>query len=254
MREKQTISIVIPAYNEMGSLPMLIRSIRVAIKRLSAYNFELVFVDNGSSDQTLGILMRKQRKDRRIKVVQLPHNVGVDLGIIAGLFYAKGNAAIVMNADLQDDPSLIPHFISRWEEGYDMVYAIVRKREGVSAIHHLFTKLLYKGLYALSCGFVPENVSDFRLIDRSVCANVLKRAHRYLFFRAAAAIVSTKSIGVPYDRPARAAGESKMSFADPFLEIRNALITLVMHGTILSKMFGFSPASRLFDVSGTYGI
>lgn len=220
---KKTVSIISPAYNEEAVLPLFCQTLILVINRIPNYTFEIIIVENGSTDGSIDVLLKERRKDKRIKIVQLVRNVGVDNGILAGLSYASGNAAIVMNADLQDNPQLISQFIKRWEDGYDMVYAIIKTRMGYSRFHQLVLRVLYKTLYKLSGGIVHENVSDFRLIDQRVYRQILESHGQNIFFRAVVSLFSGNSTGIPYDRPARAGGTSKMTPWILASDIRNAL-------------------------------
>lgn len=251
---KRLISIVVPAYNEALVLSLLCRRLRETLIRIPKYTFEIIIVENGSTDNSMGMLLKERMKDKRIKIVQLTKNVGLDNGLIAGLTHAHGDATIVMNADLQDDPKLIPQFINKWEKGYDMVYAIIRSRKGMSQVHQLLVRILYKGLYLLTVGGVPENVSDYRLLDRSLYAQILTRSHRFMFFRVTAALRSKNAIGIAYDRPQRMRGTSKMNIADNIAEIRNAVITIIVHLMPPVTMRNAIRNQPLYTVKRTYGL
>lgn len=254
MKQKQILSIVIPAFNEEEVLPLLYQRLQTILSKLHSYTFEVIVVENGSVDGTLAKLLQIRSYDKRIKILQLARNVGLDNGMIAGLMYARGNAAIVMNADLQDDPQLIPKFIALWDKGYDMVYAIIRSRKGISHMHQILVRLLYKGLHIVSMGTVPENVSDYRLLDKSLYSQILKRRHRHLFFRAAAALRSKNAIGIAYDRPQRMHGTSKMNIAYNIAEIRNAVITLIVHLMPTKTILNAMRNQPLYAVKRTYGL
>src|SRR3989344_7171020 len=116
------ISLVIPAYNEAANIPELAKRLRAVFQKLPQYNFEVIIVENGSSDTTLAKLQVIRRKDKRFKILQLSRNFGCDGGIAAGLSYAKGNASIIMMADLQDPPEMISKFLRQWEKGYEIIY------------------------------------------------------------------------------------------------------------------------------------
>ncbi|MBI3559528.1 glycosyltransferase family 2 protein [Candidatus Gottesmanbacteria bacterium] len=248
-----TISIVAPAYNEEAVLPLLCRTLFSVIDQIPTYTFEIIIVDNGSTDQTLSVLFNERNHDKRIKIIQLVRNVGVDHGMLAGLTYAHGDASIVMNADLQDNPKLISRFLKKWEAGYDMVYAIIRSRKGVSQAYQLFIRALYKALHILTIGKVPENVSDYRLLDRSVYVKIVEHRHRYVFFRVIAALQSHNSIGIPYDRPMRLYGTSKMNISQYIADIRNAIVTLIVHELPPIHTTTPEPTRSLFPVTRTWG-
>lgn len=251
---KKIISIISPAYNEEAVLPLLCRKLTSVIDQIPQYTYKIIIVENGSTDGSINILLKERRKDKRIKILQLVRNVGVDHGILAGLSYASGNAAIVMNADLQDDPRLIPQFIRKWEGGYDMVYAIIRSRKGVSKMHQLLVQILYKGLHLLTLGRVPENVSDYRLLDRSLYSQILQRRHRNMFFRVAAALQSRNALGIAYDRPQRMRGTSKMTIAHYVADIRNAVITIIMRIKTPTMIFSAMRNDPLYVIKRRYGL
>lgn len=251
---KKTVSIISPAYNEEAVLALFCQSLISVINQIPKYTFEIIIVENGSTDGSIDVLLNERRKDKRIKIVQLVRNIGIDNGILAGLSYASGDAAIVMNADLQDDPKLITQFISKWKQGYDMVYAIIRSRKGISQAHQLLVRLLYKELHIVSMGRVPENVSDYRLLDRSLYSQILKRRHRNMFFRVAAALQSKNAIGIVYDRPERMRGTSKMTIAHYVADIRNAVITLFASVKPSTKISIAMRNDPLYVIKRRYGL
>lgn len=209
---KKMISIVIPAYNEEDVIDELAVQLKAMMAPLDMYDFEVIIVENGSWDSTYKKLMDLNRVDPRFKVVQLSRNFGCDGGITAGLKYATGDAAIIMMADLQDPPEMIPRFIEKWEEGYDIVYTIVSKRTNVRFTRRISTQLFYKISYLLTDKAIPENVSDFRLIDRKVYGTVNSMHEKNRMLRGMIAWSGFKQLGIPYERPPRFAGESKAKF------------------------------------------
>lgn len=209
---KKRISIVIPAYNEEAVLDELARRLKEAIRKSGRYDFEVIIVENGSADSSFEKLKRMHREDARFKIVRLSRNFGCDGGITAGLQYAKGDAAVIMNADLQDPPELIPKFIERWEGGYDIVYGVIQKRVGVPYVRRFFSSIFYKVIGRLTKGAIPENVSDFRLVSRTVYLTINRMEERNRFLRGIIAWSGFRSIGIPYKRPPRYAGESKADF------------------------------------------
>ena len=224
----KNISVVIPAYNEEKVIPELGKRIQAAIKSLT-YTFEIIIVEHGSSDKTLQELVKLRKKDKRFKILSLAKNVGCDNGIMAGLSFAKGDAVIIMMADLQEPPELIGKFITKWEKGYDIVYAVVRKRKDQSIIRRLEVFLFYKIMGKLSNGTIVENSSDFRLIDRKVRDTLVGMPEHGKFFRGIVMWTGFRKIGIPFDRAPRFAGESKANFMTVFAIAINAL-------------FGFSKA------------
>jgi glycosyltransferase involved in cell wall biosynthesis len=198
---RKLISIVIPAYNEEEVLGELEKRLKAVANANSGYNFEIIIVENGSFDSSFEKLLEMNREDKRFKVVQLSRNFGCDGGITAGLSYARGDAAVIMNADLQDPPEMIAQFIKKWEEGYDVVYGIIKKREGVSLTRKLLSALAYRIIYYSTSSTMPKDASDFRLMDRRVytVVNGIQEKNRYL--RGIVAWTGFNQIGIPYERP-----------------------------------------------------
>lgn len=209
---KKLVSIVIPTFNEEESLPELIKQIEKNTNSLKIYNFEYVFVENASSDNSLKILLAARKTNKKIKIIQLAKNVGCDGAIVAGLHFIKGNAAIIMMADLQDPPQVIPKFISYWEKGYDVVYAVIKRKEQMRFTRRIGTYLFYKFMSLLTDNMLPENVSDFRLIDKRVYAEIISLPEHNKFFRGLVSWLGFKQIGITVNRPRRFAGYSKASF------------------------------------------
>lgn len=222
---KKIISIVIPVFNEEQVIPKLVISVTTEINKLPNYNFEVILVENGSSDNSLTLLLKARKKEKRIKILQLAKNFGCDGGIIAGLSFAKGDAAIVMMADLQEDPVLLKQFIKKWNEGYDVVYGIVQKREGTKLTRRLGTYLFYRLINMLSHGFLPENVSDFRLIDRKVYQVIIAMPEHNKFFRGLVSWSGFKQVGIPFKRKKRVAGESKANFKTVIFVATNGILS-----------------------------
>ncbi|MDO8962980.1 MAG: glycosyltransferase family 2 protein [Coriobacteriia bacterium] len=207
--ETTLISIVTPCYNEEGNVEELLARIDAVFTGLPAYTFELIAVENGSFDGTWDRLSAMAVRDERVKVVRLSRNFGADGGITAGLEYARGAAAVLMTADLQDPPEVIPAFVEKWEQGFQNVYGIVTKRVGVSAVRRMNSQLFYWLMNKLTGGVFPRNVSDFRLVDRRVYETINGMNERNRFLRGMFFWSGFRSTGVEHERPPRFAGESK---------------------------------------------
>lgn len=225
---KKLISIVIPAYNEEDVIPELVKRLGKTLNSLSAYTFEVIIVENGSYDTTIKKLRAARLKDKRIKILQLAKNIGTDGGLMAGLSFAKGDAVIMMNADLQDTPELLSTFLKKWEDGYEIVYGVVTKRKKTKITRKIATFFFYKFIKYTTNGLVKENASDFRLLDKKVYSMITSMPEHNKFLRGLIIWTGFKEIGVPYKRPPRAAGASKAYF------------TTVM-GVALNGIFSFSP-------------
>lgn len=211
MKSKKLISIVIPIYNESLGIPELVKQLTKFIDKNKNYDFELILVENGSIDNSYKLLQRYAEKDSRVKIIQLAKNVGCDGGITAGMRFAKGNACVIMMADLQEPVELISDFIKKWEQGYEIVYGKVKKRAG-KFFRNTFSVLFYKLINLLTGNMFPENASDFRLIDKKVyqAINQMREQNKYL--RGLVMWTGFKHIGITFDRKKRFAGESKASF------------------------------------------
>lgn len=209
---KKLLTIVIPAYNEEEGLDELKRRLQNTINKIEKYNFEIIIVENGSVDNSYKKLLDINKEDSRFKIVQLSKNFNCDGGISAGLKFAKGEAAIIMNADLQDPPEIIPQFIEKWEQGYEIIYGIIRKRLGASIIRKIVSKIFYSMIYRLTKGSVVKNVSDFRLIDKKVYTVINNMPEHNRFLRGMIAWSGFKKTGVPFIRQPRfkGGGEAKV--------------------------------------------
>ncbi|MDP3713057.1 MAG: glycosyltransferase family 2 protein [Mycobacteriales bacterium] len=206
---RKLISVVVPAYNESDCVDELARRLALVFDSEPGYDFEAVIVENGSTDDTYAKLVRIHDADPRFKVLQLARNFRMDGGLTAGLNHITGDAAVVMTADLQDPPELIPEFLRKWEEGFENVYMVVSKREGTGPIRTLNSKAFYWLAGKLTDGRIPRNASDFRLVDRKVYESVNSMQERNRFVRGLFAWVGYRSVGIPHERPPRFGGESK---------------------------------------------
>ena len=206
------ISIIIPAYNEEESLPYLYKRLNKLMNEITNYEFEVLFINDGSKDKTLDLIKEMRGKDERINYVDFSRNFGKEIAMIAGLDYAKGDAVIFMDADLQDPPELVPELIKYWEEGYDDVYAKRRTRAGETFFKKFTSKMYYKILQKLTRVEIQKDTGDFRLLDRR-CVNALKklresqRCSKSMF-----SWIGYNKKEVLYDRDPRIAGKTKWNY------------------------------------------
>ena len=206
------ISIIIPAYNEEESLPLLYDRLNNVISKLKNYEFEMLFINDGSKDNTLKIIKNLRSKDTRISYVDFSRNFGKEIAMIAGLDYAKGDCVIFIDADLQDPPELIPELIKYWEEGYDDVYARRKSRKGETFLKKFTSKMYYKVLQILTRVEIQKDTGDFRLLDRR-CVNALKqlretqRCSKSMF-----SWIGYNKKEVLFDRDPRIAGTTKWNY------------------------------------------
>ena len=206
------ISIIIPAYNEEESLPLLYDRLNKVISNLENYEFEMLFINDGSKDNTLKIIKELREKDARVSYVDFSRNFGKEVAMIAGLDYAKGDCVIFIDADLQDPPELIPELIKYWEEGYDDVYARRKSRKGETFLKKFTSKMYYKVLQSLTRVEIQKDTGDFRLLDRR-CVNALKqlretqRCSKSMF-----SWIGYNKKEVLFDRDPRIAGTTKWNY------------------------------------------
>ena len=205
---KKLISIIIPAYNETDCVDELARRLSLVFESESAYDFECVIVENGSIDDTYEKLLKINAADSRFKILKLARNFRMDGGLTAGLSHVTGDACVLMTADLQDPPELIPDFLRLWEQGYENVYGVVTERQGTGPIRTFNSKAFYWLANTLTDGRVTKNASDFRLVDRTVYESVRAMDERNRFVRGLFSWVGFNSIGVPMVRPPRHGGVS----------------------------------------------
>ena len=209
MDSQQLISVVIPAYNEEACVDELARRLReVADGPARASAFEFIIVENGSHDATYERLLAINRADSRFKIMRLSRNFGMEGAVIAGMRRATGDALVIMCADLQDPPELIPTFIEKWREGFENVYGMILDRTDESPLRRFMTRGFYYIINRVVQHTVPENVSDFRLVDKSmyVVMNRLEEKNRML--RAMWGWIGFRSTAVAYVRPPRFGGKS----------------------------------------------
>ena len=208
--ESPFISIIVPVFNEENSILQFLSKVMPIIESLNI-NFEILFINDGSTDNSINILIEQAQKSPMIKVLNFSRNFGKEAALTAGIDHASGNALIPIDVDLQDPPELIPIMIKHWQEGYDVVYGLRVSRDSDSVFKRTSANLFYKIFNRLSPLKIPSDAGDFRLIDRRV-AEVLKNIpERNRFMKGLFSWVGFKSIPVPYERPVRKSGETKWS-------------------------------------------
>ncbi len=239
---RKLISLIIPAYNEEDCVDELARRLSQVFNSESEYDFEAIIVENGSIDSTWEKLQAVSKADSRFKILKLSRNFRMDGGLTAGLDYVTGDACILMTADLQDPPELIPTFLRKWEEGFENVYGVVTKREGTGPIRTMNSKMFYWLAGKLTDGRIPRNASDFRLVDRKVYIAVKGMTERNRFVRGLFAWAGFNSIGIPMERPPRFGGVSNahtfkvldLAFKGIFAHSYKPLRLITIFGFILS--------------------
>ena len=205
---KELLSIVVPMYFEEEVAQECYNRL-TAVMNNNNYNYELVFVNDGSTDRTLEILEQITIKDNRVKVINFARNFGHQIAVTAGIDYAKGDAIVVIDADLQDPPEVIPDLVNKWLEGYDIVYAKRKKRKGETWFKLLTAKYFYKFLNYMSDIEIPKDTGDFRIIDRKVADVFRKMTERNRFVRGMFSWIGFSQTYIEYERDERFAGETK---------------------------------------------
>ncbi len=206
------ISILIPAYNEQEVLEPLYHRLGTLANGIKDYEFEFLFVNDGSRDKTLDIIKDLAEQDERVSFVDLSRNFGKEIAMIAGLDHVTGDATVIIDADLQDPPELIPKMISYWEQGYEDVYAKRNSRHGESWLKKTSSKLYYRMLQKATHITIQQDTGDFRLLDR-VCVDALKQireSQRYT--KGMFSWIGYKKKEITYDRDPRVAGTSGWSY------------------------------------------
>lgn len=212
MDNQKKITILVPAYNEQEVLPMLYDRLKAIMDDLSNYDFEILFVNDGSKDNTLKIIRELREKDNRVCYVNLSRNYGKETAMIAGLDYMKGDCVVLIDADLQDPPELIPEMITYWEEGYDDVYAKRKSRQGETFLKKFTSWGYYRVLQHMTRIEIQKDTGDFRLLDRR-CVEALKQmreSERYT--KGLFSWIGYNKKEILYDRDSRAAGKTKWNY------------------------------------------
>lgn len=204
------LSLVVPVFNEEESIELFLMTVEPFLER-AGLRFEIVFVNDGSRDNTLSCLFDCSRRDGRIRVVNLSRNFGKEAALTAGIDHAKGDILIPMDIDLQDPPELFVPFIERWREGYDIVYGVRQTRARDTMSKRLSASWFYWAFNRMSPVRIPPNVGDFRLVDRRAVEVLRQLPERNRFMKGLFAWVGFNAVGVPYERPQRAAGSSKFN-------------------------------------------
>ena len=242
----KTISILIPAYNEEAVLDKLFVRLSNLANQVKNYQFEFLFVNDGSKDKTLDIIKDYAEKDSRVSYINFSRNFGKEIGMIAGFDYVKGDATVVIDADLQDPPELIPEMITLWEEGYDDVYAKRRSREGETWFKKFTSKMYYRTLQSVTRIPIQEDTGDFRLLDRRVVEALKQFRESQRNTKAMFSLVGFHKKEILYDRDPRAAGETKWNYKklvdlaiDGITSFTTAPLRISTYVGILVSIFAF---------------
>jgi dolichol-phosphate mannosyltransferase len=203
------LSVIVPCFNEEAVLWETHRRLTSVLDGLNPITYEVIYVDDGSRDRTAEMLREFQSSDARVRVVLLSRNFGHQIAVTAGLAESRGDAAVLIDADLQDPPEIIPEMIARWRDGYDVVYGLRTDRSGETTFKLWTAKIFYYMLNHVSRVQIPPDVGDFRLMNRRVVNALLAMPERDRFLRGMISWIGYKQVAVLYERAPRFAGASK---------------------------------------------
>ncbi len=238
---KITYSIIAPIYNEIENLPELYRRVK-EVMNSSGEAWELILVDDGSTDGSTDKIRELAKKDKIVRPVIFARNFGHQVAITAGWDYARGDAIVIIDADLQDPPEVILELAKKWKEGYEVVYAVRSEREGESWFKKFTAAMFYRIIYSITDVKIPVDTGDFRLMDRKVVDVLKQMKERHRFPRGMSAWVGFRQIGVTYKRAARVAGVTKYPFRKMLKLALNAITGFSYFPLQVATYFGFVSA------------
>ena len=205
----KTITLLIPVYNEESVLPQLFKRLDEFTKNTPNYQFEFLFINDGSTDKSFSVIAEQSKKDSRISYINLSRNFGKEIAMIAGIDHVKSDALVIIDADLQDPPELIPDMLKLWEDGNEVIYGKRKARKGESLFKLMTAKMFYNTLNALSDVDIPKDTGDFRLVDRKVVDTINNLPEHNKFLRGLFSWVGYKQYAYEYERQERKAGKTK---------------------------------------------
>jgi glycosyltransferase involved in cell wall biosynthesis len=235
---KPVYSIVIPVFNEIEVLDTLYSRMTTMLEKLNE-PWEIILIDDGSSDGSSEIMRNLSERDPRIRVIFFSRNFGHQIAVTAGMDHALGDAIVVIDADLQDPPDVIPELIEKWREGYEVVFAVRQEREGETWFKKTTASLFYRLIYKITDVKIPLDTGDFRLYDRKVVDVMKKMREKHRFLRGMSSWVGYRQIGVPYNRAKRFAGSTKYPFKKMIKLAWNAITGFSYVPLQLAMVLGF---------------
>lgn len=210
-----TLTLIVPVFNEEEAIPRFLEEITATLQGLDAA-LEILFIDDGSRDRTYEVILEEAAKDARVRFIKLSRNFGKEVALTAGLEMARGDAVVPMDVDLQDPPELILEFVRLWRAGYKTVYGARRRRDTDSFMKRVTAGGFYRVFNAVADMRIPEDAGDFRLIDREVVEVIKQLPERTRFMKGIFSWAGFSTIGVPYDRPERAVGQTSFNYRKLF--------------------------------------
>lgn len=240
------VSVVIPCFNESEVIDHTVDELLDVTSRISEVNFELIFVNDGSSDDTESKLLKHEANHENIHVISLSRNFGHQQAVSAGLDVSRGDAVVLIDADLQDPPQVIEKMIVKWQAGYNVVYGVRASREGESAFKLASAKIFYRLLNRLSEVPIPLDTGDFRLMDREVVDQIKAMPERARFIRGMVSWVGFRQTSVTYERSPRFAGESKYPLMKMLNFAMDGILSFSVKPLKLAIVMGFACAGLAF--------
>lgn len=246
------LSLVVPVYKEEKNIPEFLRRLRPILAGVTE-DYEIIFSLDPSPDRTEDVILEHRAKDQRIKLLKFSRRFGQPMATLAGLQYSRGDAVIVMDVDLQDPPDLVQTMVAKWREGFDVVLPQRRERTGEPWIKKLVAGTGYKVINKIADVRIPPNTGDFRLMSRRVVEEVVRLKESHGFLRGMVAVVGFKQCLIPFDRPARFAGETNYNRFLGSLRIGfNGIFCFSTYALTLSTMAGFAIAGASFLIALAY--
>lgn len=236
-----TFSVVAPVYNEAEGLPEFYRRVRDVMESLGE-PWELILVNDGSRDHSLEVMRQLSASDPHVRVIDFARNFGHQIAVTAGMDYARGEAVIIIDSDLQDPPETIPALVAKWREGYEVVYAMRAEREGETWFKLFTASLFYRLIYRITDVKIPLDTGDFRLLDRQVVDVLKTMRERHRFLRGMSVWVGFRQTGVPYRRAARFAGQTKYPLRKMIKFASDAITSFSYLPLQLATYLGFAAA------------
>lgn len=246
------LSIVVPVYKEEKNLPEFFRRLQPILAGISD-DYEIIFALDPSPDRTEEVILEHRSRDPRIKLLRFSRRFGQPMATLAGLEYSRGDAVVVMDVDLQDPPELVQEMVARWRQGYDVVLPQRRARTGEPWIKKAVAATGYKVINTIAEVQIPPNTGDFRLMSRRVVAEVVRLKESHGFLRGMVAVVGFKQAIIPFDRPARYAGETNYNRFFGSLRIGfNGIFCFSTYALRLSTWLGFVVSGFSFLLMAIY--
>ena len=246
------LSLVVPVYKEEKNIPEFLRRLRPILTDITE-DYEIIFSLDPSPDRTEDVILEQRAQDARIKLLKFSRRFGQPMATLAGLQYSRGDAVIVMDVDLQDPPELVQTMVAKWREGYDVVLPQRRERTGEPFVKKLVAATGYKVINKIADVRIPPNTGDFRLMSRRVVEEVVRLKESHGFLRGMVAVVGFRQCLIPFDRPARFAGETNYNRFLGSLRIGfNGIFCFSTYALTLSTMAGFAIAGASFMIALAY--